>query len=359
MLKSRNPKRSLSYKQEYQDNLDIIKSSGDGDLKISHIDLYPNDICNLRCEFCPTHFGKNNISLKAIQLISKFNPKVMVITGGGEPSLWREDKKKIYDLIMEIRKYMGKIPLGIMSNGTFLMPKEAIEQLKWLRISVNSFDKDQYKVVHKMDMFDRVLKNILEYAKMELPELGIGFVYTKRTARDLINVIKIINDRILCNLSEDNLKKINVQFRPEADPKTYSRHFLDEKLIEELNSQIKNLSEFEINFINEKTNMYEVLNNSVFSLKNFNNCHVSLLQLKIDAKGDVYPCAQTANNYTDSYGNLFSSNFFSNFKKAVKNSYTNHPSKICENCAQSSINHLYENKDKTNNENNDDQNPFF
>ena len=73
MLKSRNPKRSLSYKQEYQDNLDIIKSLGDGDLKISHIDLYPNDICNLRCEFCPTHFGKNNISLKAIQLISKFN----------------------------------------------------------------------------------------------------------------------------------------------------------------------------------------------------------------------------------------------------------------------------------------------
>ena len=80
-----------------------------------------------------------------------------------------------------------------------------------------------------------------------------------------------------------------MQFRPEADPKTYSRHFLDEKLIEELKSQINDLSEFEINFINEKTNMYEVLNNSVFDLKSFNNCHMSLLQLKIDAKGDVYP----------------------------------------------------------------------
>ena len=105
MLKNRNPKRSLNYKKEYQSNFDIINNVQDKNLQISHIDLYPNDICNLRCEFCPTHFGKNNISLEAIPLIAKFNPKVMVITGGGEPSIWRKDKKKIYDLIMEIRKY--------------------------------------------------------------------------------------------------------------------------------------------------------------------------------------------------------------------------------------------------------------
>ena len=42
---------------------------------------------------------------------------------------------------------------------------------------------------------------------------------------------------------------------------------------------------------------------------------MSLLQLKIDAKGDVYPRAQTANNFTDSYGNLFSPDFFLNLKK--------------------------------------------
>ena len=359
MLKSRNPKRSLNYKKEYQSNFDIINGTQVKNLQISHIDLYPNDICNLRCEFCPTHFGKNNISLEAIPLIAKFNPKVMVITGGGEPSIWRKDKKKIYDLIMEIRKYMGTIPLGIMSNGTFLMPTEAVEQLKWLRISVNSFDKEQYKVVHKMDMFDRVLNNIIEYAKMNLPELGIGFVYTQRTAKDIVKVIQTINDKILKNLSQENIKKINVQFRPEADPNTYSRHFLSDKLVNQLNDQISNLSKFEVDFINEKTNMYEVLNNSVFEFKKFSNCHMSLLQLKIDAKGDVYPCAQTANNFTDSYGNLFSPDFFANFKKEVKNSYQKHPTKICENCAQSSINNLYENKDSGNDSDHNEQNPFF
>lgn len=359
MLKSRNPKRSLNYKKEYQSNFDIINRDEDKSLQISHIDLYPNDICNLRCEFCPTHFGKNNISLEAIPLIAKFNPKIMVITGGGEPSIWRKDKKKIYDLIIEIRKHMGTIPLGIMSNGTFLMPAEAVEQLKWLRISVNSFDKEQYKIVHKMDMFDRVLNNIIEYAKMKLPELGIGFVYTQRTAKDIVKVIQTINEKILKNLSPENIKKINVQFRPEADPKTYSRHFLSDKLVNELNEQISNLNKFEIDFINEKTNMYEVLNNSVFEFKKFNNCHMSLLQLKIDAKGDVYPCAQTANNFTDSYGNLFSPDFFSKFKNKVKNSYNNHPTKICENCAQSSINHLYENKEENDSAEYSEQNPFF
>lgn len=359
MLKNRNPKRSLNYKKEYQSNLDIINSVESENLQISHIDLYPNDICNLRCEFCPTHFGKNNIALEAIPLIAKFNPKVMVITGGGEPSIWRKDKKKIYDLIMEIRKHIGTIPLGIMSNGTFLMPAEAVEQLKWLRISVNSFDKEQYKIVHKMDMFDRVLNNIIEYAKMKLPELGIGFVYTQRTAKDIVKVIQTINEKILKNLSQENIKKINVQFRPEADPKTYSRHFLSDKLVNELNEQISNLSKFEVDFINEKTNMYQVLNNSVFEFKKFTNCHMSLLQLKIDAKGDVYPCAQTANNFTDSYGNLFSPDFFSNFKKEVKNSYQKHPTKICENCAQSSINNLYENKDISNDNDHNEQNPFF
>ena len=95
-----------------------------------------------------THFGKNNISLEAIPLIAKFNPKVMVITGGGEPSLWRKDKK-IYDLILEIRKFMGKIPLGIMSNGTFLMPNDAVEHLKWLRISVNLLTRISIKLFIK------------------------------------------------------------------------------------------------------------------------------------------------------------------------------------------------------------------
>ena len=50
-----------------------------------------------------------------------------------------------------------------------------------------------------MDMFDRVLSNILEYAKMKLPELGIGFVYTKGP-KDLVNVIKTINQEycVIC-----------------------------------------------------------------------------------------------------------------------------------------------------------------
>ena len=343
MLENRNPKRSLTYLREYNNNKDIINDIQNGELSISHIDLYPNDICNLRCEFCPTHFGKNNIAIDSIPLIAKFNPKVMVITGGGEPSLWREGKLKIYDLIMEIRKHMSDIPLGIMSNGTFLMPEAAVEQLKWLRVSINSFDRDQYKIVHKLDKFDLVIKNITEYAKMNLGELGIGFVYTQRTAKDIISALKTINEKIFSQLSDKDIKKINVQFRPEADPKTYSRHFLDSDLVNELNSQLENCDIKIQEFANEKTNLYQVLKNSVFVNKNFSNCHMSLLQLKIDGKGDVYPCAQTANNSTDSYGNLFEENFFNNFKKTVKDSYNNHPTKICENCAQSSINSLYEN----------------
>ena len=183
-------------------------------------------------------------------------------------------------------------------------------------------------------------------------------LYIQRTTKDIISTLKTINEKIFSHLSEKDIKKINVQFRPEADPKTYSRHFLDSKLVNELNSQLENCDPAIQKFANEKTNLYQVFNNSVFTNKKFNNCHMSLLQLKIDGKGDVYPCAQTANNTTDSYGNLFEENFFSNFKKAVKDSYSNHPTKICENCAQSSINSLYENHNpdtKTEELNN----PFF
>lgn len=346
----RDQTQALEYAPVARKNLAIINNTGgceedNSQLEFPLIDIYVNDACNLRCEFCPTVFGKNNLSLEAIPLIASLNPRVITLTGGGEPSIYRYNNAQIHDFVMAIRCEMGNIPLGMMTNGVNKMTEGAINELEWMRVSLNASTQDSYEDIHKRDKFFLALSNVVAYLKMGVKKLGIGFVYTPRTAGAITEFANVIADYVLPHVGEEERKKLTLQFRPVVD-KNYDRYTIDADLQKKLLVSMDKMPARARKLLEMQSNIQEVLGNECFTLRGyFRMCYVSVLQMNIDAKGDAYPCPQKAHAFEDAYGNIFTPDFFENLKARVKDSLNSHGCQKCTTCAQAKINNVFSNID--------------
>lgn len=343
----RNQTLAIDYAPLVRKNNDIIEDhrvpmvSEESAIQIPLVDIYVNDGCNLRCEFCPTIFGKNNLPLEAVPLIAKLRPRVITLTGGGEPSIYRYKRHKIEDFISAIRDEIGMLPIGMMSNGVELMPSKAINELSWLRISINASNRESYKDVHKKDRLNKVLKNIVQYLKMHVEKVGVAFVYTPKSINEIPSFVKVICDNVFPNITYEEQKKLTLQFRPVAD-KTYNRYTTSYDERNHLTESIAKLPQEAKCLLNEQSNILEVLRNECFTLQGmFHACYISLLQMNIDAKGDAYPCPQMAHASLDTYGNIFNADFFNQLKERIRESVKKHTRQSCTTCSQAKINNIY------------------
>jgi MoaA/NifB/PqqE/SkfB family radical SAM enzyme len=109
-----------------------------GKIKPYHIQLYPTNVCNLKCDFCScaNRGKKDELSIEQINSVLntawKLGCRAVTISGGGEPTLHPNINE-----ILEKIKYLG-MQAGITSNGTTLdrVTDENLSQnLTWLRIS--------------------------------------------------------------------------------------------------------------------------------------------------------------------------------------------------------------------------------
>jgi len=333
----RNQSLSLEYAPVVRSNME---QEGD-EFEIPLIDLYVNDACNLRCNFCMTKYGPTVLPTNAVSIISQLKPRVLTITGGGEPSIYRDGKKRIDDFVAAIRDEMGAIPIGMMSNGVNQLPEYVLQELEWLRVSLNAPNRTLYKDVHNRDKFEAVIGNVVSYINGPLKKLGIGFVFNELTAHTLIEFARTIFESVKPQVDQSKFDELTLQFRPEANEE-YARFLINadlrRKLMAELATQQGDFKSFLLN----QTNIMQVLDNECFLLRaSFRNCFISFLQMNIDAKGNAYPCPQKAHAESDSYGNIFDDRFIDDIRGRVRQSFEGHNSKSCGGCAQSKVNAVY------------------
>lgn len=333
----RNQSLSLEYAPIVRGNMERESD----ELKIPLIDLYVNDACNLRCNFCMTKYGPAVLSTDALPIIAQLNPRVLTITGGGEPSIYRDGAKRIDDFVAKIREEMGAIPIGMMSNGVHPLPEYVLGELDWLRVSLNAPNRTLYKDVHQRDKFEAVIGNVVSYINGPLRKMGIGFVFNERTAHTLIDFARNIFEGVKPQVDQDKFGELTLQFRPEAN-EDYTRFLINaglrRKLMVELEAQE---GEFR-DFLLRQTNIMQVLDNECFLLRaSFRNCFISFLQMNIDARANAYPCPQKAHAETDSYGNIFDGSFIDDIRRRVKQSFEGHNSQSCNGCAQAKVNSEY------------------
>jgi len=144
--------------------------------------------CNLNCSFCHINKGQSSLSVDTIIKLCKEFDRLGtfdVAIGGGEPLIHK-------DLVIICKRIWEETSLGlsITTNGT-LLNNELITVLKnyvsFLRISIDSVDKNVYKSIRNYDVDLLVSKLLL--LKNKIP-FGINAVINSQTINDLDKLLE-------------------------------------------------------------------------------------------------------------------------------------------------------------------------
>jgi len=102
------------------------------------ITIYPTNACNLNCSFCVNseRDKKEKLTIDYIfEVLSLFPTiKTVEISGGGEPTTWKDLPRLI--TMLHIQNY----EIGLVTNGFNLnLLKDVWNRISWIRISLNGF----------------------------------------------------------------------------------------------------------------------------------------------------------------------------------------------------------------------------
>lgn len=170
------------------------------------VDLHLTNACNLRCSWCTDReLMECHATMKyekAVSLLDEFaeNDVGVTIEGGGEPTLY----KRFSDIVEYA--YSKKISLGLITNGTVDITDD-VHKFKWIRVSLDSCSKEEYKKEKGVDQFDRVLGNLKKFCRNRNPEktfIGVGYVITTRNMQNIKNIVETL----------DNIGVDYIYFRP-------------------------------------------------------------------------------------------------------------------------------------------------
>lgn len=158
-------------------------------------EIDPSNSCNLKCDFCMFRKWRENhrehldlnLFIEAVGSLHKMGTASITFTGGGEPLM-----NPNYNIMAKIAKSLG-FQIGLVTNGVLLNKVENIEDYLFIRVSLDAYNKEDYKKVKGADQFDRVLQNITEALKIN-KTIGISYVVGPHNNKDLYKAENLANE---------------------------------------------------------------------------------------------------------------------------------------------------------------------
>lgn len=215
------------------------------------IDVIPHKTCSYNCIYCQLGSEEKTITdltnyysvdeiiyeLKEALLNNK-NIDYITFTGSGEPTLYKDLKKLIYEI-----KQITDIPVCIITNGSLLYKQEMRSNLLLADLIIPSLDagnEETFKLIdnpNKEIDFDKMVEGLIEFKKVFKGEYWLEIFLLKDIndnedeLDDIIKIVKKIKpDRIqlitatrrVANekakaLSDEELKKIKKYFNSKCD----------------------------------------------------------------------------------------------------------------------------------------------
>lgn len=215
------------------------------------IDVIPHKTCSYNCIYCQLGSEENTITdltnyysvdeiiyeLKEALLNNK-NIDYITFTGSGEPTLYKDLKKLIYEI-----KQITDIPVCIITNGSLLYKQEMRSNLLLADLIIPSLDagnEETFKLIdnpNKEINFDKMVEGLIEFKKVFKGEYWLEIFLLKDIndnedeLDDIIKIVKKIKpDRIqlitatrrVANekakaLTDEELKKIRKYFNSKCD----------------------------------------------------------------------------------------------------------------------------------------------
>ena len=141
------------------------------------VEIDPSNICNADCPWCMfsqyRQASKANLKwetyVKLVYELRSLGVKSITFTGGGEPLM----NPKFNDMI-SLAKDLG-FEIGLVTNGILLNKVKNPDYFKFIRVSLDSSNREMYQKVKGIDAFDTVIDNISSTIKKN-PSIGLSYV---------------------------------------------------------------------------------------------------------------------------------------------------------------------------------------
>lgn len=270
---------------------------------VTHIEFHPTDVCNLECAGCT--YGHDdparkplpiNFPFDALSRLADLRPRSMVVIGGGEPTLYKDDIYRFQELIDAIYASMPNIELALVTNGTFRPRGDWPRRFSWIRLSLDAATRETYAAFRGKDHFDAVLRNLLAYIRTDVRSVGISFLFARPNIHEYSQVAEMVYSLVKREAPKD-IHKLNIQYRPlRRDPRDYSRRFdlavTEEQVERAVNDviQLASTSAEMATFLREQTNVTAVLGGNSHPPHEFDRCYYSQIFRIVRASGQLRPC---------------------------------------------------------------------
>lgn len=259
-----------------------------GDHKPITADVFLTNYCNNNCGFCTYHrweldagsYGMTSQEFaEYLRCLLSYGVKGVILTGGGEPMI-NPDFERICE-IMDAQN----IPYGINTNMNVLK----FCKPRYLKVSLDGWDRESYKKIRGVDAYDKVRDNIIAYCgwkKIKSPNTNVGI---QKIVTDVDEIIKFYE-------ANKDLPVDYIVFRPveSTDGSFYMDRMED---VERAISIIESLCEID----------NRVIMNYKWSLigKKFGKCEAHWAQIAVDERGNVIYCChkpyEIVGHVTDKY----------------------------------------------------------
>lgn len=162
------------------------------------IEIDPTNNCPLKCKYCfwdgmvkGERASLNEAAFHKL-IVDLINIKVkgIIFTGGGEPL------NHSYTATAINRAKAGGIHVGLFTNGVLLdrnITSSILPNLSWVRFNLSAADRESYRQIHGLDVFEEVINNIQNCVSFKKDKnlhsrVGIGCILNHKFIN--INMIK-------------------------------------------------------------------------------------------------------------------------------------------------------------------------
>jgi radical SAM protein with 4Fe4S-binding SPASM domain len=270
---------------------------------IRHMEFHPSDVCNLTCTGCT--YGHDdperkplpiNYPFSAIKSVARLKPRSMVVIGGGEPTLYRSGQHRFEEMVTEVRHSNPGIYLALVTNGTYKPPGDWPHHFSWIRISLDAATEETYKIFRGKPMFDRVVRNYLDYLDYDAKYVGISFLFSRSNIHEYAEIARFVYE-LVQKEKPYAMHKVNIQYRPlRRDPYQSHKPFAEAITQEQINkavTEVRKLAEVSRemkSFLRNQTNIVAVLGGNSHPPHAFSRCYYSQTFKIVRANGDLRPC---------------------------------------------------------------------
>lgn len=276
------------------------------------MEVHLTNRCQLNCLYCSFENRNRDYTIrfsaleKVLKDFVKLGGKSILWSGGGEPTLYRNNLYTIKDAID--CAYEVGLKQGLYTNGNYMkdiLIECILEKCTFIRFSMAAFTKNKYSEIHRYDGYKKIVENISTCMRKKSVigsniDIGISYIMCKNNTFDLKNVFKFL----------EKVKPDYIYFKPAVyDDFSKINLFLQKEMVRYIKSRI-NKNGLYIEFSEQKSQ-----NLLLNTMRKYRHCYIGNLFPTIAANGDIYNCCHHIGNKKYLMGNIYLNDLKTVFSK--------------------------------------------